>query len=362
MDKPQKLKFPHPAVFIFGAGATMGSLIDTSDIAPPVDNNFFSIAGRVPSHGTPQLANRVLKNVWDLYGEVYGVGLERYYSDIETRCRIGKCIKQPHKKMDWEKRKADLVELIRRVYVFTTSYLEKNMVMPRLSDAHSNILKYLKRNDAILTFNYDLLIEESFGEKSIWNPIDGYGFHIPGKTTIWCRKWIEKHRPKKSSLIELIKLHGSINWALYKNRAVKFKPKPYFSRMKQNKVHHEKICILPPGWDKGFDKNPYKALWEKAHDYLYNCKSLVIIGYSLPETDLTAHALFAEVVRQRVQQNNRITELHIVDPSKVIQDKFISLFEPIIKNSGKIYVYNSINEYAGKGDMKEDVAVKEKSN
>jgi hypothetical protein len=341
-----KIKFPHPAVFIFGAGATMGSLIDTPYIAPPIDNNFFDIAAKIPSHGTPQLANRVLKNVWDLYGKIHDIGLEKYYSDIETRCRIGKCVKLPHKKMDWENRKSDLVELIRRVYVYTTSIKSKNKVSPRVSEAHKTILKHVKRNDAILTFNYDLLIEESFGEKCIWNPIDGYGYRIPGKTTIWCRKWLVKHEPKPDSSFELIKLHGSINWQLYKNGVVKFKQKPYYSRMKQNKIHHEKICILPPGWDKKFDNNPYKVLWEKAHNYLYNCKSLIILGYSLPETDLTARALFAEVVRQRATQNNRLTELHIADPKKTIQDRFITLFEPIIKQSGNIYTYNGINEYA----------------
>ena len=71
-----------------GAGATRGALHHRS-IPPPVDGDFFEIAGQISGHGTLRLARSVLNDVRNLYGKIPGVGLETYYRDIETRNRIG---------------------------------------------------------------------------------------------------------------------------------------------------------------------------------------------------------------------------------------------------------------------------------
>src|SRR5271154_3631437 len=78
----------HPVVVLLGAGATRGALQKNS-IPPPVDADFFEIAGQLSGHGTLKLARSVLNDVRNLYGRVPGVGLENYYRDIETRARIG---------------------------------------------------------------------------------------------------------------------------------------------------------------------------------------------------------------------------------------------------------------------------------
>jgi len=70
------LKFP--AVVIFGAGATRGAFL-RAKLPPPVDIEFFEIAGQIKGRGTPKVARKVLKSVWELYGKTHGVGLEEYY-------------------------------------------------------------------------------------------------------------------------------------------------------------------------------------------------------------------------------------------------------------------------------------------
>jgi hypothetical protein len=54
-------------------------------VPPPLDADFFEIAGQTKGHGTPKLTRKVLEDVWTLYGKVSGIGLENYYRDIETR-------------------------------------------------------------------------------------------------------------------------------------------------------------------------------------------------------------------------------------------------------------------------------------
>ena len=250
-----------PRLVLFGAGASRGGLA-TGVMPPPVDGEFFAVANQLAGHGTPALAKRVLRTVWDLYGRVEGVGLEEYYRDVETRAAIGRIAKSVGKPKEWSRRKKDLEELIRRVYVQTTTKETASGREALGSPAHRNILDSLRPGDTILTFNYDLVIEESFSSASLWNPRDGYGTHLPGITKDWSRKWLQQRKdtkPPKSTLL-LLKLHGSLGWAPYQNGAIKLKPRPYYVR----KGRPESVSVLPPGWNKRIDLNPYKVFWRQA--------------------------------------------------------------------------------------------------
>ena len=118
---------------------------------------------------------------------------------------------------------------------------------PTSSPSHRVILAALGAGSTVLTFNYDLLIEESFGKTSPWNPKTGYGISLPGVTHDWARQWTMAHAggPKKSEII-LLKLHGSLGWAAYPNGAVKLKARPYYVR----RGKYENISVLAPGWQK----------------------------------------------------------------------------------------------------------------
>lgn len=285
------MKIPRPAVFIFGAGASRGAFKE-SDFPPPIDGDFFDIAGQLQGHGTDSLARSVLSSVWDLYGETRGISLERYYRDIETRETIGQFVKPPNQPMRWGRKRRELEELIRRVYIHTTCNTEGPFFKPTPSEIHKKILGYLLAGDAIVTFNYDLVVEESFANASLWNPIDGYGQKVSGKTRGWCKNWLKLRGYNLESDIEskilLLKLHGSVNWRLYGNNHIRLKDRPYVVRRnRSNKPGREDIAILPPGWKKeGIENQPYKTFWRMAGRELQNCKSIVVLGYSLPETDL----------------------------------------------------------------------------
>lgn len=142
---------------------------------PPVDADFFEIAGQIKGHGTPRLARRVLSDVRALYGKIFDVGLESYYRDIETRAKISTFAKSANKPRDWKKRQENLEELIRRVIIHTTCASKANHLAPVRSTSHTDSLTKLKNGNSILTFNYDLLIEESFATSNVWSPVGGYG-------------------------------------------------------------------------------------------------------------------------------------------------------------------------------------------
>lgn len=339
----------HPVVFVFGAGASRGGLEKTFGAPPPVDRDFFDIANQLSGHGTPKLAKRVLTDVWLLYHKTIGVGLETYYRDLETRAIIGEFAKTANQPKDWRKRQKDLEELIRRVYVHTTVQdTGAPTVKPKGSKIHKSILRNLESGDTLVTFNYDLVIEESFSSAKLWNPVDGYKVKTYGKTQGWTKRWLEDkgYVAGTESEVLLLKLHGSLNWELYPTgTAIKLKPRPYLVSTRKGKTRFEKILILAPGWKKEINKNPYKQFWRTARLRLEKCKTLVILGYSLPETDLLAQSLLAEVVRTRAARNDYLKQLHLADQSESVKDRFVKMLTPALGPHGKVFKYYDVDEF-----------------
>jgi hypothetical protein len=338
----------HPIVVIFGAGASRGGLDKGTGVPPPVDRDFFDIASQLVGHGTPKLAKKVLNDVWQLYKKTNGVGLETYYRDLETRAIIGEFAKTSNQPKDWRRRQKELEELIRRVYVHTTvDDAHASTVKPKVSGIHKNILGKLKPDDTIITFNYDLVIEEAFSSARLWNPVDGYGIQTSGKTKGWAKRWLhDRGYEDEESTISFLKLHGSLNWETYANgTAIRLKPKPYLVSTRDGKTRFEKLSILAPGWNKRIDKNPYKKFWREARLQLEKCKTLVILGYSLPETDLLAQSLLAEVVRTRAARKEFLKQLHLADHNLPIKERFITLFTPALGPHCKVFKYYDVAEF-----------------
>lgn len=350
--KEKRIKLQHPLVIIFGAGATRGGLAN-QEVPPPIDKDFFDIANQLVGHGTPTLAKRVLNDVWQLYNRTNGIGLETYYRDLETRAIIGEFAKTANQPKNWHKRRKELEELIRRVYVQTTvKDAHETRVEPKKSKIHQNLLKELKKQDSIVTFNYDLLIEESFLSAKVWNPVDGYGIQTSGKTKGWTKRWLQtRDYTADESKLLLLKLHGSLNWESYPG-GIRLKPKPYLVSTRNGRTRFEKISILAPGWKKAIEKNPYKRFWRAARLHLEKCKTLVVLGYSLPETDLLAQSLLAEVVRTRVARKEHLRQLHLVDPNEAVKERFIRLFTPTLGPRGKVFMYYDVDEFDKKNTRK----------
>lgn len=339
------MKKKHNLVIIFGAGATRGAF-QKQMTPPPIDKDFFDIAGQVAGHGTPRLAKQVIKDVFDLYGRVSGVGLEQYFRDIETRAEISSFAKSKNKPKDWKKRQRNLEELVRRVLLHTTCDFTQQPAAGKKSAVHQAILSYCKTRDTLITFNYDTVIEESIPNKVKWNPKNGYGTQASGITGNWATGWLVEHQCDSNiqNQVHLLKLHGSLNWTLYKTNKVRLKPRPYVVRSNRGNPVFDKCSILPPGWHKRISVNPYCQLWQEARLKIESCSALAIIGYSLPETDLLARAFFAEVSRLRAKRKEFLSHLYIADPDESVKDRFVNLFAPALGPKGHIYRYKSISD------------------
>ena len=344
------MKLPRPMMILFGAGATRAAFFGKDhDPPPPLDTDFFEIALQITARGTSRLSKSVAQDVHDLYGRVIGIGLEQYYRDVETRLELANFAKPANRPMNWSARTRSLEELIRRVLIQTTCDMTATPAKPIVSEIHRKILARVKRGDTLATFNYDTIIEESMPVKSSpWTPREGYGVDITGVKKGWAKKWFVSHKIEegKKSDIKLLKLHGSINWRLYKNNKVTLKARPYAVKGKRGKPDFERSAFVPPGWHKRVDKQPYSTIWRKARLEFDRCETLVIIGYSLPDTDLIARALFLEIARRRASAEKFLKELHIADVSEATQRRIIELFLPALGPEGKVFLYGNAAELA----------------
>lgn len=128
-----------------------------------------------------------------------------------------------------------------------------------------------------------------------------------------------KQNANKEDAVSLLKLHGSLNWALAPyieptNTPIRiyrdFRDVPI--RSYQPNVAQE-LLLAPPVWDKGTAKigHPLSGVWSHAIKKLEIATRIFVIGYSLPLVDSHFRYLFAA----GLQHNISLREVIFVDPA-----------------------------------------------
>ncbi len=158
--------------------------------------------------------------------------------------------------------------------------------------------------DTIITFNYDLIIETAVylynykkglleGHKHIYLNAkhENTDIEIGEINNFFSNKIAVKTYAnptiKPLQTINLLKLHGSINW--------KAEGKPF---------------IVPPTWYK--TEETITKLWELAYKAISEAKRIIFIGYSLPETDTYVKSLLA----LGINQTRNLQNIYFINPDK----------------------------------------------
>ena len=88
----------------------------------------------------------------------------------------------------------------------------------------------------------------------------------------------------------LLKLHGSINWYYSATKEKTFEQIYLFKGSKEERESKDLVpVIIPPVLDKTgfFEHSTIKSMWSEAKNLLKEAKKMYVIGYSIPQTDLT---------------------------------------------------------------------------
>jgi hypothetical protein len=150
---------------------------------------------------------------------------------------------------------------------------------------HDALASSLNARDVILSFNYDCLMDESLrhAAKRKWLAASGYGVAATGEIGDWQDHSGYGRFPKVG--LRLYKLHGSLNWRVGAGGDLELLSDPYETRP------DGELCIVPPLWQKSFDAAPFRDIWLAARGVLTRVKALLVIGYSLPLTDVYTQAM-----------------------------------------------------------------------
>jgi len=202
------------------------------------------------------------------------------------------------------------------------------------NDGISRFATILRENDTIVTFNYDTLIEQSISQaKKSWQ----YGFKTEeGKGT------------------PILKMHGSINWAIVPRDQVGIFGYPLlFRKEDQNventapkstgEIEYDSVLLQLPddkldsriknrilqwsnkkysigiaglGRYKPLDRIPGSGqVWYNAGRALYQADEIYIVGFSLSPFDTMARLHFAGVMCERAKKKNLPTMIMLIDPN-----------------------------------------------
>lgn len=210
----------------------------------------------------------------------------------------------------------------------------------------SAFLEYAKNNriqenrkTLLLSFNYDTLIEDQIRQdKKLAEEISmDYGVAIEPADRSACRT------PLGYS-IDLLKLHGSLNWYTVKGAGAELDLK--------------NVCHVEPG-DRSYplyrNENPlfipmahakesflrgslFNVIWAKADYYLSHADNIYIIGYGFPKTDINNIAFL-------LKHRDRIRRVVIFENDDLpALERIRRLFDPgiVISKDAKEYVKGSL--------------------
>jgi hypothetical protein len=296
-------------VFILGAGAS-------KDCGAPLMNDFLDTASRLLSTndvgGKKEDFERVFRAISSLQAVHSKAQLDlNNIESIFTALEIANILQ---KLPGFEPEEiplaiASLKELIvvtlERTIEFPTR--GRHILPPRSYEEFSELLSFLKKdahpkiNPTVISFNYDIALDVAMHRQGL-GPVYGFGPSV------------DTHYP-----INLLKLHGSLNWAVRTDSGL-VQPltlQEYFSKYQYEGFEEHGTCkipigsqlqeyystytdvavnaepvIVPPAWNKADYHQLLSKIWGTTARELEEAEYIFIIGYSLPETDAFFRLLY----------------------------------------------------------------------
>jgi hypothetical protein len=213
--------------------------------------------------------------------------------------------------------RAELVDAVRFSIVQAVRRVTRSM------PATEALISRLKPGDTIVTTNWDYLLEKKLSinqrkEDGGWLKRRNVDFHcINERVTDWRGNDL---RHKRRPLLQILKLHGGVNWYLCDRCQSLYINVEYMPASHDELVGDDGGChcgarlaglIVAPTYLKDYDNSHLRSVWIAAQKALQSSSDWVMVGYSLPPDDYHIRALLlrALCVRRTKSRgpNTRIT-------------------------------------------------------
>ena len=186
--------------------------------------------------------------------------------------------------------------------------------------------------NTFISFNYDTVVEQALSSMNI-----GFSYGFKAKTVNYKTHSLNLNNQN----IKLLKLHGSVNWAHLeqaKRGSGKLAIYDSYDAVRAAKAIPE---LIPPTWRKVFDGN-LEGVWNDAIEAIKSATRIIIIGFSVPETD--NH--FKYLLAAGLQSNISLRDIVFVnqDGSEAFKSRIGGLFTNP-QSSRVSYTTNPASEY-----------------
>lgn len=346
-------------VFILGAGASRlagGPLMsDFLDIAEGflaknrlVDEDKYAFE-RV-FQGIERLQPVYAKSDFDLEN------IESLFAAFEMACLVGRLGTMEKKEfMELPNSLRKLIEVTIEKRIEFTKAENANAIEIRAHESYYQFAEMLRllctkntmpdyASASVISFNYDLALDVAMHNHGL--KID-YGL-----------------KPDEDEdSIKILKLHGSLNWTkcsacqssdvqvlpirkLIKSENIRFEKEgnTYRLEVRKDLAKTKHSCgqncqsvpvIVPPTWNKAYHHKQIEEVWKSAAASLSRAEHIMVIGYSLPESDFFFRYLYA----LGTLGISRIKNIFVFDPDRsgVVERRFKTLLGPMAKRRFKMF-------------------------
>jgi hypothetical protein len=300
-------------------------------VLPPLDADFFRLAQHIDEKSYGHYAKPVLEFVRNEFGPRTLPTLETVFTQLEAFERFLRqfSTRRGRRTGRYQKQLRHLQELIPAVF--------RAALQDRHCDWHDRMAQSLRSGDAVISFNYDVLIDESLRRyaRGIWDASRGYGFQVSEGADPWSAE--STPGPFPNEYLRLLKPHGSLHWT-------KIKPESETLALRSSAYAQQAAStnVIPPTWDKAvLGTWPWKPVWEEASRYLQHVRCLIVIGYSVPPTDLMTQALFKSSL-----SSADLRLLLVVNPDPVARGRVIDLARVAIKPKTRVIELGALHDFA----------------
>jgi hypothetical protein len=285
--KLEKLCIDKQANVILGAGASRGaSCFETMWAQSPLDADFFDQVDRLKGLPACNELHDIAEFARDEFGASDGLLMEPFFTQLESLNEFYSELKidRGPRVRAYEKRLEKFPTYLAALFRGLCSIAQKNDLACHYHDA---LCRSLRTNDAIISFNYDCIVDAALKKSSgkSWDASSGYGVGVENGADEW-----HDHSGRGAAAkhpIKLLKVHGSLNWIRDPGKdTISLRKDPY---EKKNRTANE---VVPPIWNKRVSSDAVLGkIWKGARTALQTGPVLVVIGYSVPDTDLLSQVL-----------------------------------------------------------------------
>jgi hypothetical protein len=181
------------------------------------------------------------------------------------------------------------------------------------------------QNNKIVTFNYDTLIEDHFGD------------NLPYEIAL-------NGNPFEGGLIDggiygnynsILKLHGSVNWFKYSDTSHADLSNIFFCTKDQasykSLIEKQTPIIVPFSFNRKIflEGDIFDLMWKRFDQLLSDCTNIEILGYSFPESDYLIIGIISKYY-------SKISRVIVKENSKEKLNRLNKLFHGKLDNNGII--------------------------